>query len=108
LLAVRAVVSVRGVSEGRPWHGSFFACCSCCRRASFDPHGDGWHFHEDEDELLAFCPSCARTELGATWSSPPPLAVCPACHGRLEPQPVGGWVCEDHGLVVAPRLVARS
>jgi hypothetical protein len=32
------------------------------------------------------------------------VAICPECASGLDPQPQGGWLCGEHGLVVIPAL----
>ena len=89
----------------RPWPGSFFVRCAICLSSTVEPIQSDWRLYADRDATLhAFCPRCAEYEFGDAPPEPFPVAMCPECDGRLEPQPLGGWVCVNHGLVVVPNL----
>jgi hypothetical protein len=93
------------VAVGPGWQGLFLVRCATCARATLDAAGNGWRFYADREEVLhAFCPICADASFGRARASSPPIAVCPECDRGLHPQPQGGWTCEHHGLVVAPKL----
>ena len=93
----------------RPWPGSFFVRCANCPKATVEPTSQGWRLYGDQDGTLhAFCPGCAEAEFGDARPEPFPVALCPQCDARLDPQPLGGWVCGEHGIVVAPNLAMTT
>jgi hypothetical protein len=93
------------VAGGPGWQGLFLVRCASCASATLDAERNGWRFYADrEDVLHPFCPTCAEAKFGRARASSPPVAMCPECDGGMQPQPLGGWHCEHHGLVVAPKL----
>jgi hypothetical protein len=91
------------------WSGLIFERCTHCTRLSVNAQAEGWRWYEDVDGVLhPFCLRCAESEFDLAPSSPPPVCVCPLCEGTLQPQPRGGWLCREHGLIVAPKVAARS
>jgi DNA-directed RNA polymerase subunit RPC12/RpoP len=91
------------------WAGMLFDRCANCGRATIDPLGDGWRYYADaEGDPHGFCARCVAREFGARPPEATPVAVCPTCDDTLHPQPRGGWVCVEHGMIVAPKVaVAR-
>jgi len=91
------------------WRGLVLERCTNCDRITIDAQADRWRYHEDlQGDVHAFCHGCAASEFGPAPSAAPPSLVCPFCDGELHAQPRGGWVCEDHGLIVAPKIAARA
>jgi hypothetical protein len=91
------------------WLGLIFERCTHCDRITLNARADGWRWYEDVDGVVhAFCWSCSLSEFNLAPSASPPVPVCPSCDSELDPQPRGGWVCGDHGLIVAPNVAARS
>ena len=84
------------------WRGLIFERCSNCDRPTLNARSENWCYYADSDGIVfGFCPSCAASEFGSVPSDP----SCPACDGDLLQQPRGGWVCDDHGLTVIPKVV---
>ena len=87
------------------WSGSIFVVCFSCRRPTISAELEGWRFYNDVDgNPHGFCARCSDEEFGDAVAAPPPRAVCPRCEAALHPQPLGGWVCDVHGLIVAPKV----
>jgi len=87
------------------WAGSIFVVCANCRRATADPSREQWRFYPDDDDVIrGFCPPCWATQFPLVRSRRMPAISCPECDGQLHPQPQGGWVCEDHGMIFVPNL----